>query len=211
MAQGHSNMRNCVSHEFRCPHIPGAALPILMSGELNEYFHPVDFLGFCSPAIPCNGTPTPSQHVRHLPRTFPPSLLPSFPPPRSRAHRHSGTAVARLSVHSYALILPLPRSQLFLPFGSPSGFPGIIKPTRRAFPTPPLGPEPPPAPSYLSQTSFLQAFLVSFTPLFNRKRRGFVLALFLVQRPHVFLAVAKRPPYKNPQFPSFGFTRLGLG
>ncbi|KAJ7642800.1 hypothetical protein DFH06DRAFT_1334183 [Mycena polygramma] len=29
-----SNMRNCVSHEFRCPHIPAAVLPILISGEL---------------------------------------------------------------------------------------------------------------------------------------------------------------------------------
>ncbi|KAJ6472738.1 hypothetical protein C8R47DRAFT_1221750 [Mycena vitilis] len=60
--------------------------------------------------------------------------FPSCIPPRSRRHRHPGTAVASPSVYLYALTLPLPRSESA--FGSPSGFPGTIKPTRRAVPTP---------------------------------------------------------------------------
>ncbi|KAJ6472730.1 hypothetical protein C8R47DRAFT_1324639 [Mycena vitilis] len=33
MAQGHSNMRKCVSNEFRCPKVPGPMLPILITGK----------------------------------------------------------------------------------------------------------------------------------------------------------------------------------
>ncbi|KAJ6515004.1 hypothetical protein C8R47DRAFT_1063773 [Mycena vitilis] len=45
---------------------------------------------------------------------------------------------------------------------SPSGFPGTIKPTRRAIPTPPLEHEPPPAPAHLSQqASFGRCFWFS--------------------------------------------------
>ncbi|KAJ7617464.1 hypothetical protein DFH06DRAFT_1342887 [Mycena polygramma] len=104
------------------------------------------------------------------------SLLPSSEVPGSPASRHCRGQPFESLMRPHLAIAALPIF-LFLPFGSPTGFPGTIKPTRRALPTPPLRHEPPPVPSHLSQTSLLQAFLVGFTPLFIRKRRGFVLVL----------------------------------
>ncbi|KAJ6472723.1 hypothetical protein C8R47DRAFT_724004 [Mycena vitilis] len=62
--------------------------------------------------------------------------------------------------------------------------------------------QPPPNHHQCRPTSVNPAFLVHFT--FIRKRFGFVLALFLVQRPHILIVLSLNRPYKSFQFPSFG-------
>ncbi|KAJ6482851.1 hypothetical protein C8R47DRAFT_1217777 [Mycena vitilis] len=85
------------------------------------------------------------------------SLLPSSEVPGSPASRNCH-AQPFDSLGSPHLTLAALSIFLILHFGSPSDFPGTIKPTRRTFPTPPLGPEPPPAPSHLGhQCSLFKA------------------------------------------------------
>ncbi|KAJ7642799.1 hypothetical protein DFH06DRAFT_1334180 [Mycena polygramma] len=60
-------------------------------------------------------------------------------------------------------ILALPSPAFYLTdFSSPTAFPGTIKPTRRALPTPPLRHEPLPTRSHLNQLSFSQAPIARF-------------------------------------------------
>ncbi|KAJ7617472.1 hypothetical protein DFH06DRAFT_1342892 [Mycena polygramma] len=64
------------------------------------------------------------------------SLLPSSEVPGSSASRQCSSQPFDLLVHSH-FALAAPSMLLFLPFNSPSGFPGIIKPSRHLLPTPP--------------------------------------------------------------------------
>ncbi|KAJ7656327.1 hypothetical protein DFH06DRAFT_1410920 [Mycena polygramma] len=83
VVQGRSNMRKHVSHEFRCPDILAAALPILINGELTLTQHALRPHSLLLPP-PTRGIPAPAQAATFV-VVWPPN--PHLPCPTTKPAR----------------------------------------------------------------------------------------------------------------------------
>ncbi|KAJ6472733.1 hypothetical protein C8R47DRAFT_1199884 [Mycena vitilis] len=161
MAQGHSNMRKCVSNEFRCPKVPGPMLPILITGK------PKPHCGASELPAQCAGTRN-SSHVALAVCYMNPqapansSWSTSFPPPLPRGPRcigiNTATSTAIRHATQYLLLahIALPSLSILCFFFARRHhrlFPADSAPCSHAASWTSTTTKPPPMSSHLGQSS----------------------------------------------------------